>query len=67
MLMQRAATQLPGEPASTTDEPIGEQLKTYFDSLTLGPTPERLLRLTEMLEAAFDRGDLRCDKTHPRR
>ena len=67
MWMQRAASQLPGNPAPVLDEPIGEQLKTYFDSLTSGPTPERLLRLTELLEAAFDRGELRCDRTKPHR
>ena len=43
------------------EEPLGDQLKTYFDKLTAGPVPDRLLRLTEALEAAFERGELRCD------
>jgi hypothetical protein len=47
-----------GEPIA--GQRLGAQLKTYFDRLTDGPTPERLLRLTEQLEAAFERGDLRC-------
>ena len=67
MWMQRAPTQPLLRPAPDMDEPLGEQLKCYFDSLTEGPTPERLVRLTEMLEAAFDRGDLRCEGTPPRR
>ena len=43
------------------DRPLGNQLKVYFDRLTDGPVPDRLMRLTEELEAAFERGDLRCD------
>jgi hypothetical protein len=41
-------------------QPFGAQLKGYFDRLTDGPTPERLLRLAEQLDAAFERGELRC-------
>ena len=46
---------------------LGVQLKSYFDNLTEGPIPDRLLRLTEQLEAAFERGDLRCAGATPRR
>ena len=38
----------------------GDQLKVYFDDLTNGPVPDRLLHLTEQLELAFERGELRC-------
>ena len=44
------------------DGPLGEQLKSYFDGLTTSPVPDTLLRLTEALEAAFERGDLQCGK-----
>ena len=45
---------------AASDAPLGAQLKTYFDKLTTGPVPDRLMRLTEELEAAFERGELRC-------
>ena len=62
MWMQPPAAQVPREPAvAAIEEPLGDQLKTYFDKLTAGPVPDRLLRLTEALEAAFERGELRCD------
>ncbi len=53
-----------GEPACS---PLGVQLKCYFDGLTQGPVPDRLLRLTEQLEAALERGELRCGADTPRR
>ena len=37
-----------------------DKLKTYYDRLTLNPAPDGLLQLTEALDAAFERGDLRC-------
>ena len=42
--------------------PLGDPLKVYFDGLTAGPVPDHLLQLTEALEAAFDRGDLKCGR-----
>ena len=61
MWMQPPAAQIPREPsAASLEQPLGDQLKTYFDSLTAGPVPDRLLRLTEALEAAFERGELQC-------
>ena len=41
--------------------PLGARLKVYFDDLTAGPVPDHLLKLTEALEAAFERGDLKCE------
>ncbi|WP_174299573.1 NepR family anti-sigma factor [Caulobacter sp. S45] len=58
--MQPPAAQIPKESSAFLEQPLGDQLKTYFDSLTSGPVPDRLLRLTEALEAAFERGDLQC-------
>ncbi len=43
---------------ATAEQPFGDQLKTYFDDLTAGPIPDRLARLTEALEQAFERGEL---------
>ncbi len=61
MWMQAPAAHIPREPVEAAlEQPLGDQLKTYFDSLMAGPVPDRLLRLTEDLEAAFERGDLRC-------
>ena len=61
MWMQPPAAQIPRESsAASVEQPLGDQLKTYFDSLTAGPVPDRLLRLTEALEAAFERGELQC-------
>ncbi len=37
-----------------------DKLKTYYDRLALDPVPDSLLQLTEALDAAFERGDLRC-------
>lgn len=48
------------------DLPLGAQLKVYFGQLTDGPVPDRLLRLTEQLEAAFERGEFRCGGARPR-
>jgi hypothetical protein len=39
-------------------KPLGDELKTMFDSLTNGPLPDRLLQLADALEEAFNRGDL---------
>jgi hypothetical protein len=44
----------------TVSPPLGVQLKTYFDRMTEGPAPDRLVRLAEQLDAAFERGELRC-------
>ena len=61
MWMQPPAAQIPREsPTASLEQPLGDQLKTYFDDLTAGPVPDRLLRLTEALEAAFERGELQC-------
>lgn len=43
---------------------LGAHLKNYFDNATLSPAPDRLVYLTEALEAAFERGDLDC-RTRP--
>ena len=67
MWMQPPAGLAPREsPAASLEQPLGDQLKTYFDSLVAGPVPDRLLRLTEALEAAFERGELQCDGRTPR-
>ena len=55
-----------GERGVDVDQPLGAQLKVYFDNLTNGPVPDRLLKLTEQLEAAFERGELRCCAAKPR-
>jgi hypothetical protein len=55
-----AATEAGERGRDSDSQPLGAQLKVYFDNLTKGPVPDRLLRLTEQLEAAFERGDLRC-------
>jgi hypothetical protein len=48
-------------PADTTaDAALGDQLKSYFDDIVAGPVPDRLLKLTDALDQAFDRGELRC-------
>ena len=61
MWMQPPAAQILREsPVASLEQPLGDQLKTYFDNLTAGPAPDRLLRLTEALEAAFERGELQC-------
>ncbi len=61
MWMQPPAAQITRDvSAIPLEEVLGDQLKTYFDSLTAGPVPDRLLRLTEALEAAFERGELKC-------
>ena len=61
MWMQPPAAQIPRDPpAASLEQPLGDQLKSYFDSLTSGPVPDRLMRLTEALEAAFERGELQC-------
>ena len=45
------------------DEPLGDRLKTYFDRVTAGPVPDRLMQLAAELEAAFERGELKpCAK-----
>ena len=56
----------PAEDAATLCQPLGRQLKTYFDGLTTGPVPDCLLRLTDQLEAALERGDLRCGGRAPK-
>ena len=59
MWMQPPAAQLPrASSAAPIEQPLGDQLKTYFDGLVAGPVPDRLLILTEALEAAFERGEL---------
>ncbi len=61
MWMSPLASTISREPSTAhTDQPLGEQLKTHFDSLTVEPLPDRLLRLTEALEAAFERGEFQC-------
>ena len=68
MWMQPPAAHIPREsPAASLEQPLGDQLKSYFDSLTAGPVPDRLLRLTEALEAAFERGELQCGGLAPPR
>ncbi len=68
MWMQPPAAQIPRDPPSASlEQPLGDQLKTYFDGLTAGPVPDRLLRLTEALEAAFERGELQCGDRASRR
>ena len=52
-------TAMGGEPLGP---PLGTRLKVYFDGLTAGPVPDHLLKLTEALEAAFERGDLKCGR-----
>jgi len=44
--------------ADTADEPFGDRLKCYFDTLTAGPCSDRLAQLTEALELALERGEL---------
>ncbi len=67
MWMQASVAQSPREASpAVSEQPLGEQLKTYFDGLTDGPVPDRLLRLTEALEAAFERGELHCGGRAPR-
>ena len=61
MWMQPLAADAPLEPVSTpVEEALGVKLKTYFDDLTSGPAPDGLMRLTEALDLAFERGDLGC-------
>ena len=48
-----------GEPLAP---PLATRLKMYFDGLTAGPVPDHLLQLTEALEAALERGDLKCGR-----
>ena len=48
-----------GEPLGP---PLATRLKLYFDGLTQGPVPDHLLQLTEALEVAFERGDLKCGR-----
>jgi hypothetical protein len=53
-------------PPALPDEPLGDQLKSYFDRLTAGPVPDKLMRLTQALEEAFERGELSCSCRKPR-
>ena len=65
MWLQPLAAKTPRERSvGLIEDPLGEQLKSYFDAMTSGPTPDCLLRLTEALETAFERGELQCS---PRR
>ena len=60
MWMQPLAAKIPQGPAVVrVEEALGVQLKSYFDDLTSGPVPDSLLKLTEALEAAFERGELK--------
>ncbi len=61
MRMRPSLTGAINSPGAT-EEPLGAKLKSYFDHMALGPVPDRLIDLTEALEAAFDRGELRCCK-----
>ena len=47
--------------AVPAEAPLGDKLKTYYDRLSSEPVPDGLARLTEALEAAFERGELRCN------
>lgn len=38
--------------------PLGQELKSMFDTLTSGPMPDRLVQLADALEEAFKRGEL---------
>ncbi len=57
-------------PAFPQDE-LGGKLKSFFDGLTSGPMPDRLMQLAAQLEAAVERGELSgCGavlRTPPRR
>ena len=46
--------------AKCADAALGDQLKSYFDAVVAGPVPDRLLKLADALDQAFDRGELRC-------
>ena len=66
MWMQPFAAKITPEPSVVrVEEALGAQLKSYFDDLTSGPVPDNLLRLTEALEAAFERGELRASLRRP--
>ena len=60
MWMQPPAAHVPRDPSpAAIEQPLGDKLKSYFGELTAGPVPDRLQRLTDALEAAFERGELR--------
>lgn len=50
----------PGPPPQVglADAALTAELKTFFDSLTTQPLPDRMLELAQALEDAFGRGEL---------
>ncbi|MBE7220240.1 MAG: hypothetical protein INR64_17355 [Caulobacteraceae bacterium] len=58
--LQGGAANGPGGGAPRrVESSLGDRLKGYFDGLSRTPTPDHLLRLTDALEAALERGELK--------
>jgi hypothetical protein len=52
-------------PRESAEAALGDQLKSYFDAIVAGPVPDRLLKLADALDQAFDRGELNGCKRRP--
>ena len=51
------------QPSDNPDDIcLGATLKHFFDGVTAGPLPDRLMQLADELEAAFERGELGCSR-----